>query len=262
MQVNLYALFSAVLALSSLFLPWISGSTVTAYHTGLTSLSFAVSPIFSNGNVAVFDLRNVTLAHSGSFGSWIAPSSTYSWYFEGLADSLVHSSWSPWFIVTFSNFVSFLLLLYSLCLISLCSFANGTWKKQGRRFLKACSITLIMSIALQSLTLIALYDSYYAAKIFGLNIDYLGKPQMEDQFGANLMYFDIGFYLSVASVLVVLISWLRPKLVNVPLRNTSKNGRLNHWFAISDREKSLAITFWSLLPLMIFSIIFYVLPCI
>jgi hypothetical protein len=262
MQVNLYALFGAVLALSSLFLPWISGSTVMACSTSLTSLSLSVSPIFSNENVVVFDLRNVTLASSGSFGSFIAPSSTYFWYFEGLADSLVHLSWSPWFTVTFLNFVSFLLLLYSVFLISLCSFANGTWKKQGRRFLKACSLTLIMSIALQSLTFIVLYNRDYAAKIFGINIAYLGKPLIEDQFGANVMYFGIGFYLSVASVLVVLISWLRPKLVNVPLRSTSENGRFNHWFEISDREKSLAITFWSLLPLIIFSIIFYVLPCI
>jgi hypothetical protein len=252
MRVNIYALFGVSLLLSSLLLPWISVIVILGIPGPklLNRISFGFSPLRGNVNVVSFDLQNITLLGSESYAYWF-------WWPTFLIDGMSYRGLLN--VLSVLSGVSVLLLLYSLSLTTLCSFASGGWSSHGKRFLKLSSFMLGGSIVLWLLAAIITEYILVGINLHGNNIIDLGWM---DLFGAaGLAYFNIGLYLSIAGIVAILIGSFRPKFINVADGRVARGkGRLDHWLAVPDKEKSTVLILGSLLPTAFFSIYFYILP--
>jgi len=252
MRVNIYALFGVSLLLSSLLLPWIS--TIVIFGASgpklLNRISFGFSPLRGNVNIVSFDLQNNSLLGSESYAYWL-------WWPTFLLDNMLYRGLLN--VLSVLNGVSVLLLLYSLSLTTLCSFASGGWSSHGRRFLKLSSFMLGGSIALWLSAAIITEHILIGINLLGNSIIDLGWT---DIFGsAGLAYFNIGLYLSIAGIVAILIGWFRPKFINIANGLVAiGKGRLAHWLAVPDKEKPSVLILGSLLPTAFFSIYVYILP--
>jgi hypothetical protein len=198
----------------------------------------------------MFDLQNLTSLYSQSDAYWLFwPTFVFdNWSYSGLQN-----------VLSGMGGVSVLLLLYSLTLTTLCSFASGGWGSPGRRFLILSSFMLGGSIALWLSAAIITEHIVIGINSFGSSIIDLGWMDLFREVG--LSYLNIGLYLSIAGIVAILMGWFRPKFINIPVaRIAIGKGRLGHWLAVPDKEKPSVLILGSLLPTAFFSIYYYILP--
>jgi lysylphosphatidylglycerol synthetase-like protein (DUF2156 family) len=238
MRIDIFKLTTLLLALTSMLIPWFSPSLFLSDRANFTTnLSFDLSPSLTQVTLAHF--QDNTLKISGSAPSYHLPLFPADLLFQTI--SAVTSDSAP----VSGHLLAHLLrgvYGFSVCFVIVALFAMGTWKSAAKKvFLAALSVLIfgtVFSLAAQiwfyEMTLESwVIASRALATCFG----------NEEVFYVDSFVFNVGFFLAILSMLSLVLSYLSPKLVTLPVELDTKllHELKEHWLAVPDRERLPAI---------------------
>lgn len=244
MQLNLYGILSVALALSSIFLPWISFSSVVVCMQGMGSSSRDISPL--------------QISRTSAFCPANDTSFSFDYSIQWMPWPIIPSTWGLLDILHILLVASFLTHAYSICLIIHSAFANGSWSKASRRTLIVASFLSLSTILLCLTTLLTYLDVHFRVSPFRNGLSIIGEMAI-----AKLTYFNIGLLMALLSTLLAFLSWLRPRFVNLSTGIRIEGcDKLRDLLSIPEKEKLLAIFLSSFLVVLLFTIFYFILPTI
>lgn len=235
MKLNIIGFLSLILVVISLLLPlWSVSNSIVFYPPFYRVLKFdyytfswEAMTLGVDENLAVYDS-----------GSWT------------LLSILDWDLFKTDFLLTMAYTFSILALSFGVI-----SIITGKWSKQITKMYLLTAFMLTFAVLIQTwffaqkgVTSLGMYD---------VDIGIFETKQIvaEEYIGVTSTYPNIGFYLTVASIVSALIAWRYPKWSSLPVGgNRVCMARLTNWLRVSEREK-LTILFLSSL-LMSYSLIF------
>jgi hypothetical protein len=196
-QLNLYGILSVSLAISSLFLPWVSSYLSYVSIGGMSVYSMDIAPhIWS-------DKGGFCLPNCSSF------SFRYDTDWKWMPWPIIYSSWDLSRTLLVLLVTSFIIYLYSICLTIHGTFANGNWGRAGKQSLIVTSFLSLSSILLYLGSLLAYLNISYRISPFNNGLFVYGSGMGE----AKLTYFNIGLLVALLGTLPAFLSWLRQSLL-------------------------------------------------
>ena len=233
MRINILSLLSAVVALSSLFLPWttILSTWQIGPATQLWSTDFAPFLIKIGG----------TTFYNGSLKSWdvieVFPFVDLLPYWGGW----IQEAGAPTYLPGVLGVAAVFPYVYSICLAALGSFANGGRSKAGKKALVASAVLSFFSVVL-----------YSCATSLHMSVG-------ED--GVRMVYSNVGLFVAVLGFVLTFVSLLRPKFINVQAGFKEKKfDEFKRRLAFSENGKMKAMFLVSFLVTLMFAIFCFVLP--
>jgi len=238
MKLNAFKVATLVLALASMLLPWISFSFFFSDRANFTDhVHFDLSPSLTQ--VTFLGLQDNTFTHDYT-SSRCLPSFPINLLFQTAFAYFSHSGYTPdpYYLADISKGV----YGFSLFFVIVALFAMGTWKSSARKIFLVALLVLvsgaILSLAAQIWVYRLVLDSWMvgsraAALCFGTGeVLYVG-----------FFAFNVGFFLAVLSILSLVLSYLYPRFVRLPIEfKTGLTQKLKeYWLAVPDRERLPAI---------------------
>ena len=238
MKLDVFKVATFVLALASMLLPWISFSFFFSDRANFTdNLHFDLSPSFTH--VTFLGLRNSAFTHD-SASSRFLPSFPIDLLFQTVFAYFSHSGYvlDPFYLADISRGV----YGFSLCFVIVALCAMGTWKSSARKIFLAALLVLGLGAIFSLAAQMGLYrlilgswliSSRAEAQCFGTGeVLYVGY-----------FAFNVGFFLAVLSILSLVLSYLYPRFVRLPIEfKTGLTQKLKeYWLAVPDRERLPAI---------------------
>lgn len=243
MQLNLYGILSVALALSSIFLPWVSSSYSFVCIYGMAVCSMDVAP-------HVWSTRSSFCpTNCSSF------SLSYDTDWKWMPWPRMYSRWSLFDTLKILLVAAFLIYTHSICLTIHGIFANGSWGRVGRQTMMVGGLLFLSSILLYLISLFMFLDIHLGIEN-GLSI----KSGIAI---ARFTYFNIGLLVALLSTLLTFLSCIRPRFVNLSTGISIEGyDKLRDFFSIPEKEKLLAIFLSSFLVVLLFTIFYFILPTI
>lgn len=247
MRINVYALSAAVIALSSLFLPWLSHSSTFFQSTTIVgAMSYSYSPFEECASMVVLNGSSMSLLARYGPDYW-SPSPHYF--------SISMNELSMLFVF---SFVVALLYVYAVALMTQASFASGSWSGTGKRISIVASNLSFLCIFLYLTSVVWRLD---LSSMFSFGFQHGGWWSMRNSVGVNVFYLDVGFWIAILGTVSAFISWLHPWFIDI---NTGVGVRkvdaLKRWLPVSEWEKIVVIATVSFLAVFLFVIFYLPLP--
>jgi len=222
MRINIFKLTTLLLVLTSLLLPWISPSLFLSDKANFTTnLSLDLSPSLTQ--VTLVHFQDNVLKISGSAPSYHLPLFPADLIFQTI--SSVTSDSAP----VSGHLLAHLLrgaYGFSVCFVIVALFAMGTWKSAAKEVFLATLFVLIFGIILSLAAQIWFYEMTLENWIVASKAlaTCWGNGEV---FYVDSFVFNIGFFLAIFSVLSLILSFLSPKLITLPVEfgRYARNGR-------------------------------------
>jgi len=247
MQLNLYGILSVALAISSLFLPWVSSylSRVSIYGMIVHSMDIAPHIRTDRSGFCLPNCSSFSFSYDADWKWMPWPRICSSWYLSDIFLGLLVAA--------------FLIYAYSICLTIHGTFANGSWGRAGKKSLMVTSFLSLSSILLYLGSLLAYLNISYEISPFNNGL-FVYEGIMGE---AKFTYFNIGFLVALLGTLLAFLSWLRPKFVNLTTGTRIEGyDKLRDFLSIPEKEKLMAIFLSSFLVVLLFTIFYFILPLI